>query len=385
MACFYHRGSFCLIWLLYCEVVSGQIILTDAYFPEIGDSLLTDQVPDADLSAIVFQAPGANLSWDFGWPSTRFSFTELIDAVDNEPEFPLATSRTTSSAFTFEYYQRTDTAFNLVGLVGGLPFFRGLPLSTALDPVRTLRRKGITYGDRFEGTSVWRTVVSTDSLPADILSSKLGTLLLAFDSIEIKSTSARIDEVDAYGNLRLEGYDYQVLREKRVELMETRLSLKQSGGAFFDITATVLQLDPGYGRYLGEQPSEGTYFFWAREIKEPVVEIEFDENEQPKTLLFKRNGMGDITAVSEPQIITMGISPNPLTDEFRLDFQLRRPAAVTVRLMDHAGRAVRAWELGPRSGGAETFRGSLADLVTGIYSLELLTPEGSTARKIIKR
>ena len=370
--------------LLYGSLSLAQITLTDAYFPQVGDSLLTDQAPEELLADIEFREPGADLTWDFGTPPVRFSYTEVIEGVTDDVQFPRATGRTTSAAFDYEYYQRTDTAFNLVGLVGRVPFFQQLPLSIALVPARPLRRAGITYGDRFETTSVRRTVLSTDSLPAEIRESDLGRTLLAFDSIKVESSSERIDRVDAYGTLRLNDFTYRVLREKRVEQMETRLFLKQAGGQFADVTALVLRIDPSYGQYLGTQPSEGTYFFWAREVKEPIVEIEFDDREQPKTLLFRRGGGGDLTATRGPVVRALGLSPNPVTAGFRLDFELQRSGRVEVRLSDAVGRSVRQWELGTLAGGRQTFRGSLAALPSGVYYVAVRTRGGVATQKVIR-
>ena len=361
----------------------AQITLTDSYFPEIGDSLLTNQAPDAMLADITFQAPGEDLSWDFGYPEARFVYTEVLEPVVGDTVFTTADSRLSSAAFRYEYYQSTPTEYNLVGLVGSLPFFRDLVLSTPLSPPRTVRRAGITYGDSFEDTSVRTITLSVDSLPAEVRNSSVGATLASFDSIRVTSTSVRQDLVDAWGTLLLEGYAYEVLREKRVEQMETRLAVKSGTGPYLDVTSIALQADPSYSKYLGPQPVEGTYYFWAQSIKEPVVEIEFDADEAPTTFLYKRDGLG--TSVRpDPSVTEVAVFPNPAPGEFRLSFTLRAADRVVFSLRDALGRTLRSWPAEQRQGGRQWFDGSLREYPHGTYLLELKTLGGRTVKKVIK-
>lgn len=375
---------FALIAILYGPFLSAQFTLTDDYFPVAGDSLLTAQAPDELLDSIQFQSPGADLTWDFGYPATHTSFSQYIEGFSSDTLFPRADSRHNSAAFDFEYLQHTDTALNLVGLVGRLPLFRELPLSTTLSPPRPLRRAGITYGDRFETTSVRESTIAIVDLPEEILEGDVGTTLKSFDSLRIISTSVRTDEVDAWGTLRLEGSDYSVLREKRIEQIDTRLELKREGGNFADVTSLLLLSDPTYASYLGQQPSEGTYYFWSPTSKEAVVEIEFDEAEKPKTFLFKRNGTGDLTATTTLLELPLGVSPNPVVDRFTVDYHLPSAGAVRAALFTADGRQLKAWSLGRQARGALRFEGAVGDLPAGVYLLRLRTANGVGVARVVK-
>ncbi|MGB3800513.1 MAG: hypothetical protein WA952_11925, partial [Lewinella sp.] len=116
----------------------AQITLSTAYFPEVGDSLLTNQASEEYEDGITFQPAGENLIWDFGTPDMRYEFTEVLESVANDTFFLDAEARLSSAAFAYEYYQRTDTSYNLVGLVGTLPFLRDTVLATRISPPRPI-------------------------------------------------------------------------------------------------------------------------------------------------------------------------------------------------------------------------------------------------------
>ncbi len=361
----------------------AQLTLTNGYFPEVGDSLLTNQAEDSYLADVEVQAPGADLVWDFGYPDARYAYTEVLEAVVDDSLFTTADARLTSKAFRYEYYQAAPTEYRMVGLVGSLPFFRDLVLSTPLSPPRTVRRAGITYGDRFADTSVRTITLSVDSLPAEVRNGSVGASLASFDSIRVASTSVREDVVDAWGTLLLEGYAYEVLREKRVERMETRLFVKSGNGPYLDVTALALQADPSYRQYLGHQPMEGTYFFWAQDILEPIVELEFDAEEQPTTFLYKRDGLGTSTR-ADAGVTEVAVYPNPVTDGFHLTFSLASSDRVVCTLRDVRGRVLYRWPEEQRAGGAQRLDGSLSGYPRGTYLLELKSSGGRIVEKIIK-
>ena len=366
--------------------LGAQITLTDAYFPRVGDSLLTNQATDAYRDGVVFQAPGADLTWDFGFPEAASAYTERLEAVNDDSVFVNAEMRLTSAAFDYEYYRATETTYDLVGLVGSLPFFREETFATQLLPPRPVRRAGITYGDAFETTSVRELKLAVDELPDDVLNSTTGRALRNYDSIRIESTSERSDIVDAYGTLTLMGETYTVLREKRVEQMETRVYVKTGTSDFLDVTNLIASADPATGQYVGRQPEEGTYFFWAEGELEPIVEIEFDEDETPTTFLYKR-GDKRTAVVRGPETVVeaLEVFPNPVTDLATLRYVLRRPDRVSVRLRDATGRVAETWPLTERPAGEHRLEASLGSLPRGVYYLEVATSGGRSVQKLIKQ
>ncbi len=374
-----------IVLFLSASNLAAQIILTSAYFPEVGDSLLTNQATDAYRDGITFKAPGADLTWDFGTPEKRREITEVLEAVVNDTFFVDADARLSSPAFDYEYYQTTDTSYNLVGLMGTLPFLRDTVLSTRITPPRPVKRANITYGDRFASTSIRELRIHTDSLPLEVKNSSAGAVLATYDTLRIVNTSVRNDEVDAYGTLRLAGKDYPVLREKRVEQLETRVYLKSGDGAYTDFTDLIKTFDPTSGQYVGQQPKEGTYYFWAQGVKEPIVEIEFDEAEKPTTFLYIRGERMPTSVREDVAVRSMSLHPNPTTRRFTLNYALARSAAVDLALYDAQGRRVTAWAPEQQSSGPHRLEGSLESLPIGIYFLELKTDTGRTMRKLVKQ
>ncbi len=381
------RFFFFFLILVTTPALRAQITLTNAYFPRVGDSLLTNQATDEELATITFQPSGEDLTWEFGNPEAQFVYTEVLEAVADDDPFVGAEARLTSAAFDYEYYRATDTTYYLVGLVGSLPFFREDILSTPLVPPRPVRRAGITYGDKFVSTSVREIRISVDSLPEDIRNSSIGGALANYDSIRVTSSSERHDEVDAYGTLTLRGETYTVLREKRVEQMETRVFVKSGTSAYIDVTGIVAGADPATGKYVGLQPEEGTYYFWAEGQLEPVVEIEFDAEEKPTTFLYKRGGKRATTATPplDPTVGTVRVYPNPATGDFRIDYELLRAGSVSLTLRDAAGRSLRQWPAVRQAAGSQRFSSSLGAYPHGVYYLELLTDGGRTVQKLVKQ
>ncbi|WP_157976081.1 T9SS type A sorting domain-containing protein [Lewinella sp. IMCC34191] len=364
---------------------SAQITLSSAYFPEVGDSLLTNQATDTYQAGISFQPPGENLTWDFGTPDVRYAFTEVLEAVTNDTFFLDAEARLSSAAFAYEYYQRTDSSYNMVGLVGTLPFLRDTVLATRLNPPRPVKRNNVTYGDRFASTSVRELRIHVDSLPAEIRQGTAGSVLGLYDSLRVVNTSVRNDDFDAYGTLLLNGKAYEVLREKRVEQLETRVYLKAGDTEYADFTDLIKTFDASSGQYLGLQPEEGTYYFWAQGVKEPIVEIEFDENERPTTFLYIRGERTPTSVQADEALQNVSLQPNPVSEKFTVRYDLMDAGEIQPALYDSRGRQVRQWA--PQRGvpGRQRFEGELGDLTAGVYFFELKSRSGRTVRKLIKQ
>ncbi|PPK87230.1 putative secreted protein (Por secretion system target) [Neolewinella xylanilytica] len=375
-----------LLLLLGTAPLAAQITLTSAYFPEVGDSLLTNQATDAYRDGITFQPPGENLTWDFGTPELRTEFTEVLEAVTNDTFFVDATARLTSAAFAYEYYQRTDTAYNLVGLVGTLPFLRDTVLATRLTPPRPVKRANITYGDRFASTSVRELRISIDSLPQEIKNGVAGPFLAIYDTLRVVNTSVRTDEIDAYGTLTLNGKEYEVLREKRVEQLDTRVYLKADGGEFNDVTQQIKFADPSSGQFLGQLPEQGTYYFWAQGVKEPIVEIEFDEDENPTTFVYIRGERNPTTSLELPEALErVSLRPNPVRDAFTLSYTLTQATTISAALYDTRGQRVWQWPARYSNAGPGRLEGDVATLAGGVYYLQLQTSGGQTVRRLVKQ
>ncbi|MDV7394326.1 hypothetical protein RZS08_23290, partial [Arthrospira platensis SPKY1] len=106
---------------------------------------------------------------------------------------------------------------------------------------------------------------SADDVPGGILNN----LPITPDSLRIRINTQRTDEVDAWGTLTIPGGIYDVLREKRTELRQTRIDAKIGFfPAWVDVTDIFVELLslPGLGSLTQE-----SYYFWSNEALEPIA------------------------------------------------------------------------------------------------------------------
>ena len=367
--------------------VGAQITLSSDYFPEPGDSLLISVATEAERASLGAVEAGADLNWDFGDPEAAAEYTLLVEPVTGDSVFVRADARYRTVDSIYNYYRTTDTAYYLVGLLRSLPFFERETFSARYDQPEVARRAGITFGDAFRDSTVQRLQLSVDELPESVMNSNVGGALVNYDSIRITTTSVRGDTIDAYGTLMLRGAAYNVLREKRVERVDTRVFVKSGTSDFIDVTSIIIGFDGSTREYLGEQPVRTTYYYWAEGELEPIVEIAYSEEEAvPEAYYFKRGGKR-ITSLdsSDPRVEKVRVYPNPVAGEFQVTYTLREPARVTVRLLDATGRELESWPVGRQGEGEQRFGRSLSDYPHGVYYLDLLTDRGRAVRKLIKQ
>jgi hypothetical protein len=250
--------------------ISAQITLTTDYFPMAGDTLRFSVADSASTVGVDLLSPGPDRNWDFGTLVPRFNFTEPVESTQGDSLFPSADVRIRTNVVNLSYYQITETSFDLVGVRGRLDIFPDFELVTPVSPQRPVRRAPLNYEDTFMTQTANSVVLSPDSLPQTILI-LLGDAISGVDSIRITTISIRDDEIDAYGNLTVNGTAYDVLREKRTETINTRIAFKTGVLPFVDVTAVVQTVSGELGQFLGEQEPTTTYIFGAMVASIPLL------------------------------------------------------------------------------------------------------------------
>ena len=90
---------------------------------------------------------------------------------------------------------------------------------------------------------------------------------------------------------------------------------------------------------------------------------------------------------SEPQVVAgafvlNAIYPNPARLGTTVELELERTLTVTLRVFDGLGRVVRTADSGQLPAGTHDLRLNVEDFATGLYFVEVSTPEGSLVRPI---
>lgn len=95
-------------------------------------------------------------------------------------------------------------------------------------------------------------------------------------------------------------------------------------------------------------------------------------------------------ATGEPRARLRTLGPNPFRSEVRVRFELPRPAAVRLDVIDVAGRRVRALDAGMRGAGAHDAVWDGADdagvrAAGGVYFVRLRTADGEVSERVVLR
>jgi hypothetical protein len=259
----------------------AQTTITNTYFPAIGDTLkIATALPNLARFARITPA-GANQTWNYSFlrsrlNSTAYTATAFIAPPANDtviqrvfPTCNLATKQD-SAGVTMTCYQKTATRFDLMGFKGfntlgaGLSLI-GLRVSPAYQPYALERRAPLSFGmTQLRTQSNFTVTIPASALPDSLLA----LLPVRPDSLRTRFQTIRTDNVDAWGSLRIPGGLYNVLREKRVEITDTKIEIRLPNlPIWLDVTALA-----SAGQFL-PQDTTTSYRFWAAGVKEPILEL----------------------------------------------------------------------------------------------------------------
>ena len=298
----------------FSSLLSGQEVLTTAYFPEPGDTLRTNVATLDYAAAQEYQlAGGANLRWVFDDPEVLFQSTNPV-TVSEDPRFPTAELLVTEDLFTLNYFRIDSNVLNLVGISSRLPILPSFEIASPVDPTRPIRRAGLQLGQEFSSTTENSVTISPDSIPPEAQALIGLELLSSVDSMRITTISNRQDSVDAFGVVELDGRSYSTIRERRREFAYIRLELKRGRLPFIDVTETVQVIEPSLAGFLGEQDTIDTYLWWNNESKEPIVEVGVNTVGGVTEFRYKRPLQSTSTGGPLLSRARVNLYPNPAHD-----------------------------------------------------------------------
>jgi hypothetical protein len=369
--------------LLFFFAIQAQITITDAYFPQAGDTLKTafDGMP----SGIVINPPGGSTdqSWDFSSVQGVSRQVVYLPASEGDAsaEFPSADLVILLDPVGETYYKTTATTFELIGYQGLDPANLGITLLVHFNPSLIERRAPLNFIDFGSSSSAILIPFAADDIPGGILDS----LPITPDSIRLRVAIDRSYVVDGWGMATIPGGTYDVLREKQIEERETFMDAKIGIGPFSQwVDVTDLLPDMGF---LGTDTTT-TYTFYNDVEKEAIaiVTVDNEDNDIVNAVEYKDNGIQTNIRYVNTGKADLIAYPNPAIDDVRVDFFNLPSSEYTLKIYNILGMVV--WEKEYTLSGNRSEKISLTNLRKGTYLYSLVNNTGkiiSTKRLMIMR
>lgn len=372
-----------LIFLLISLAIQAQITITDAYFPQVGDTLKTafDGMP----SGIVINPPGGTTDQNWDFSSVQGVSRQVVYRPASEgnssASFPSADLFVQLAPAGELYYNKTASVFEWVGYQGVDPANLGINLLVHLNPALIERKAPLNFIDFGSSSAAALLPFAAEDIPGGILDS----LPITPDSIRLRIAIDRTTIVDGWGKVTIPGGIYDVLREKRVEVRETLMDVKIGIGPFSQ-WVDVTDLIPGF-EFLGKDTTT-TYSFYNNVEKEAIaiVTVDNENNNLVNAVEYKDNGVQTNVRyinTGKPDLIAY---PNPAIDEVRIEFFNLPSANYKLKIYNILGIVV--WEKKFTLSGNRSEKINLTNLRKGTYLYSLVSETGkiiSTKRLMIMR
>ncbi len=331
---------YALVFISMSIKTTAQTTLTDAYFPSVNDSLQTaTALPQFTRSLRLSAASATAQRWDFSFlrsaaNSTAKRTERYLAATDTAllRQFPTAKLMVDIGGGQLAAYNKSATRFDLLGFKNvNLGGFQLPVVARFLQPVLE-RRAPLAFNTTNRSQSSFIVAFATDILPDTILS----LLPIRPDSIRVRFQTDRQDKTDAFGTLLIPGGSYEVLRERRYEVTDTKIEAKISI-LWLDITSLVL---------MGQQQPQNTtieYYFWSNLSKEPIALLTTNAADsitsaEYKYLKINTSVKNDVYTEGSS---SLSIFPNPTTNEVFFDVKTSLPtASFSLMISDNSGRTM---------------------------------------------
>jgi hypothetical protein len=291
--------------------IFGQITITSATFPKVGDTLKYLYAINPSFQ-IDFESVGGPQFWDFDNLNVGEKQKEIyLNPQDgnNAASFPTANLL----AITEEqerYFKVSNNKIDLLGYAGKNEIL-GVPLVVQYSKLPLFRKAPLAFVGSSNSNSEYRLGIGTDLLPDSLL----GQLNFSFDSIRIRFISNEQGLQDGYGSLKMHGRVFETLRQKTERITKTEIEIKVLG--FWISLANFSDLLGDFGNLLGQDTSY-VYKFFNDKTKEILVEIE--ANAKNKISTIKYIDLTRITSTKNEELATISLYPNPSADWINIRF-----------------------------------------------------------------
>jgi len=363
------------IAVLFCGLgLQAQITVTNAMFPQAGDTLYTaiDNMP----TGISITPSGGPQSWNFAGLQAPFTRQNIVRAASTGSAagyFPSADVLLSLGNTGEGYFNVTSTRFELVGFSGTDPIGQGVQVQARYNPAEVYRRAPMNAFDVNQNQSALLVAFSAEDLPSAILD----LLPITPDSLRIRLNSNRVDVVDAWGTLTIPGGIYDVLREKRTQYRDVRLDVKVGFFPWQDITEIVIQLAGIEGIAELGKDTIVTYNFFSNEAKEPIAIVTMnDAGTAPETVEYKAKEI--VSNVQNTSGLKPGVYafPNPAIVSVRFEFSNLPKGEYTLRIFNVLGEEVMKKRY--YVNGSRIEKVDISQLRKGAYLYSLVNDRGKT-------
>ncbi len=356
----------------------GQITISNNYFPNAGDSLVTANATGQTIRNIVIsKATTTAQSWDYSFlraitPTTRNvdRFRALNPVADSAilKEFPSATTVISDTTGQIAVYRRSATRFDLLGFFNANLGILPIGIRPKFDPPSLERRAPLTFNSTNNNKTGFNIVFSTNIIPDTILA----LLPVRPDSLRIRFVTNRQDKVDAFGKIRIPGSaDLDCLRERRYEITETHIDAKSNS---FPIWIDITTLIP-----TGNFKTKDTtlvFHFWSDLYKEPLLTIRANNDSMATSATYKWLPINTLTFETINNIAAV-LYPNPTKDAVNVRLQGLMPENYTLNVVDYAGRIVFTQKISQPTDNIH-LRINTNQWTTGVYFLNVYAEKDRT-------
>jgi hypothetical protein len=313
--------QFYLVFLAFIGVfpiaLHAQIELNNSGFPKPGDVY---RIAVAENPAIVaFTAPGPNQIWDFrGLIPRNIRETNINPASTNRfaVYYPNATMVVVTD--TVATFMHTNSTQVLVS--GFVTESKELQLDSLLffaNPNYIVRKVPLKYGDNDQASTVY--------IGADKANAWVKNFFPTADSARVIVTFNRKDTVDAWGTVKMDNKDSEVLRIKSITTQTNKVEIRVPGSGWatlFTPSTEVLN----------------NLLFVNNDLIEPLIQARPDATGLKARLVnFKYDGPVSTRDLPAKTTLKAVCQPNPSPGSFSLNLQADHTSKATFRVFSLIG------------------------------------------------
>lgn len=366
-----------LFILFSSMMVFAQPIITNASFPQVGDTLHTATIP---MPSISVGTTGANQTWDF----SDLDATQVIETVVFDADTSTLAQENFPSADAFiniaggqSFFKINANNIKLLGFAGNI---MGVNLAVPLNPQGNFKFAPVQYEGTYQDATGFSITMAADQLPLDSLN-----LPITPDSLRLTQTINTAYEADAWGTLTIPEGAHEVLRLKKIQTTNSTLEAYVNLG----ITAVWMPVDialiPGLDS-LGDfaQLLQGgaveSYDFLAEGIKEPIATVTMDSvgGNTATSVTFKAGGISVPVVEAGSFTQVFNASPNPAYDNVKINIDGFSKGAYELNLYNLTGKKVHSQTVNLRQGVSVIL--NVAHFPRGTYIYALQDKDGEIIR-----
>ncbi len=355
----------CFYFFSY-TTLQAQPVINNDILPKIGDTVIlaSDNLPEG---IAIFSEEGQQ-DWDFMDLQSAFSKKVVVKKVaqyKGDFLFPNADIKIEDLSGIENYYHLHKNELKLVGTNGVDPYGLGIEMQTTYDPAFVTLKTPMAYGDIANTSGQFTSTLAANKLPITLLYS----LPILPDSVRFVSSIERSQEIDAWGHLVLPDNSFEVVRERRITAIKTRLEVKVGLFPWRDIT------DEMYTTRFPKEQIKLSYHFYSNETSMPVATVTMKPDgvnaasinyivTDPTSTMRNTTGKPDIYAY-----------PNPAINDVRFEFSNLPPARYTMKIFNILG--VPIMEKSYQLSGFKTIKWDVSKLRKGTYLYSLVNEKGN--------